>query len=99
MTWWTDERIDPAYATFSENILAYADVLGDHIDDDWGLKMSVGAVTIETPVELDLVSEGEDDMAIGCAPPIYREATTLMPVFHTMRVTLAPYDELRRTVR
>jgi hypothetical protein len=32
--------------------------------------------------------------ALGSAPPLYRVETTIMPIFHTLRLTLVPAADL-----
>lgn len=61
-------------------------VLPDLVDEQAGVRSRVTALEVETPVELwvDLTADGR--VEIGGSPPIYHLETSLLPVFHAMRV-------------
>ncbi|MGI9498917.1 MAG: hypothetical protein ACR2P3_02695 [Geminicoccaceae bacterium] len=86
--------IDEAYATFADNITAFADLLGAYEDPSRSQRLRATRIEIETPVEIGLRASGGDVDALGTAPPIYRTETTIMPVFHTMRLTIVPIAQL-----
>lgn len=90
---WNDE-IDEAYASFVDNITAYADIPGVFEDPNRVQRLRVRRIEVETPIELDLRTSKDEITAIGSAPPVYRTETTLMPVFHTLRMTLVPLSDL-----
>jgi hypothetical protein len=48
------------------------------------------ALTIETPIELEITADDDGDVTIASAPPTQQIETTFMPVFHHMRVTVTP---------
>lgn len=92
MSW--NEEIDEAYASFVDNITAFADIEGIFEDPHHMQRLRVRRVEVETPIELDLRVSREGVTALGTAPPVYRTDTTIMPVFHTLRLTLVPRAEL-----
>ncbi len=92
MTW--KPGIDEAYAPFAGNITAFADLLGAYEDPGKTQRLRATGIKVETPVELDLLSQGGHVMAIGTTPPVYRVETTIMPVFHTLRMTIVPSAEV-----
>lgn len=86
---WNDD-IDEAYASFVDNIIAFADIPGIFEDPQHVQRLRVRKIEVETPIELDLRASKEAVTALGTAPPVYRTETTIMPVFHTLRMTLVP---------
>ena len=62
-----------------------ADLLSLDPDNDGG---HVSALTITMPVELDVLALGNQVVALGAAPPTQHIATTVLPVFHDLRLTL-----------
>ncbi len=62
-----------------------ADLLSLDADDDGG---HVSALTIAMPVELDTLAVGDRVVALGAAPPTQHIATSVLPVFHGLRLTL-----------
>jgi hypothetical protein len=47
--------------------------------------MTLEELSVETPIELSLHIDGTGRVEIGCAPPLYRVAVTIEPVFHALR--------------
>ena len=45
-------------------------------------------IAIATPVELDVLAGGEQVLALGASPPTQSIETSVLPVFHQLRVTL-----------
>ncbi len=62
-----------------------ADLLSLDPDEDGG---HVAALTIAMPVELDALALGDRVLALGASPPTQRIATSVLPVFHGLRITL-----------
>jgi len=85
---WDRSQIDEAYASFAGNITAFSDVLGVIEDENNIQRFSVEKFHIETPIELDLRQNENEEITLGSAPPIYRTQTTILPVFHTLRMTI-----------
>ena len=92
MSW--DDGIDEAYASFAANVTAFADIPGVFEDPGGAQRLRIRQIEVETPIELDLRASGDGVAALGTAPPVYRTETTIMPVFHTLRMTLVPDAEL-----
>ncbi|WP_404338215.1 hypothetical protein AB2M62_04700 [Sphingomonas sp. MMS12-HWE2-04] len=82
------ERLDPL-----PPLGAFVGELMDVIDpeDPAGLER----ITVDMPLELDLLSGGGQILALGASPPTQRIETSILPVFHRLRVTLAaqPIEE------
>lgn len=67
-------------------VVAMVDV--DRVGDDL-MEFHVEELTFDLPVELDPWYEGDVVSSLGASPPTQIVATTVMPVFHRLRVTLA----------
>jgi len=50
--------------------------------------MQMTAITVAMPVELDVLSGGGRVLALGASPPTQAIETSVLPVFHQLRVTL-----------
>ena len=74
----------------SDFVTAMVDIdrVGDVVSE-----MHVDELTFDLPVELDPWYEGEAVSALGASPPTQIVATTVMPVFHRLRVTLGEGEE------
>jgi hypothetical protein len=77
-------------------------LLGLAVLDEEGEVMSElespGAATIERiiiafPAELDVWTAEGEVTALGASPPTQYTETTIMPVFHHLRLTLGVHDE------
>jgi len=62
-----------------------ADLLAIDAADDG---MAMTAITVAMPVELDILAGGGRVLALGGAPPTQAIETSVLPVFHQLRVTL-----------
>jgi len=92
MSW--DEEIDEAYVSFVDQLVAFGSIPGVFEDPHHIQRLRVRRIEVETPIELDLRSSDGSVNAIGGAPPLYRVETTIMPVFHTLRLTLVSAADL-----
>lgn len=45
-------------------------------------------VTLDLPVQLDIGVLDDGQVVIGSSPPLYYVETTIMPVFHQLKVTI-----------
>lgn len=50
-------------------------------------------LTVEMPIEIDLLAGGDAVLACGASPPTQRIETSILPIFHRLRVTLAAEPE------
>lgn len=66
---------------------------GSFIDTkQFGFSMNIETVHIETPFELDIDTDENGLVTIGVSPPMYYVATSVEPVFHSMKVTMELTD-------
>lgn len=66
-------------------VVAMVDV--DRVADD-SMEFHVEELTFDLPVELDPWYDGDLVSSLGASPPTQIVSTTVMPVFHRLRVTL-----------
>jgi hypothetical protein len=91
---WDGTAMDEAFAPFAGNVTAFADVLGLFEDAQGIQRFRVTALSVETPVELVVQTDSDGAVRLGAAPPLYRVDTTVLPVFHRLRMTLVPQHRL-----
>ncbi|MEL6959098.1 MAG: hypothetical protein AAGL89_09135 [Pseudomonadota bacterium] len=72
----------PSLAEFVELITEPARETSDHL--------SVEEMTVELPVEVQLISDGAGDggMSIHASAPTQQVATSVLPIWHSMRLTI-----------
>jgi hypothetical protein len=81
--------IDEKYLNLEAFIHAVSPDIGQIEDSVYkSTAMSVEEIHIDMPVELDLNSSEEKGIAMGVAPPLYYAATSLLPVFHNIKLTI-----------
>lgn len=83
----TENDLDEALIPLHEHVIAHTSVFADIVDETNGIKMMVSEIGIETPIELQILTNENGQLMIGTAPPLYLEETTIMPVFHNLKFT------------
>jgi hypothetical protein len=74
----------PPLPPLAETVLAMVDVDGI---GNAAQEMHVSELTFDLPVEIEASADAGSVIALGLAPPTQIIATTVMPVFHRLRVT------------
>lgn len=83
-------HIDEAFLTMSELIETLSDLEG-HVTGLEGaeiIRMEMEAVELELPLQLDITVSDEGEVIVGGVPPLYYVETTVLPVFHQLRIAL-----------
>ena len=77
----TIDQLDPLppLGNFLANLLALE-------PEDGNIRMT--AITVSMPVEFDILAGGGQVLALGASPPTQAIETSVLPVFHQLRVTL-----------
>ncbi|HEY0997799.1 MAG TPA: hypothetical protein VGD77_17550 [Gemmatimonadaceae bacterium] len=91
-----DARPDLALPPLGTLVAGFADVdaviaeaTSGAADSGTGRALSIAQLALETPVELELtVDEAGRVTALGGSTPTQWTATTVLPVFHTMRLRI-----------
>lgn len=75
-------------------LTAFADMPDARKDDSLGITCSVSRIKLDLPFEVGIRTADSGDVALGCAPPTQKIETGIMPVFHRLRITLEPNDDI-----
>ncbi|UEM21763.1 hypothetical protein JL100_003070 [Skermanella mucosa] len=77
------------FGDFAADLAVFAETLEDA---DAGVSLAVESMTIDLPVELEVLVDDDGRVRLGGEPPTQVTATSVMPVFHRMRITLGGAD-------
>ncbi len=83
-----DSPIDEALVPLASLIEGLAAVGGQQRDEQLGVSMSIESMKLDLPVELDILTDDNGQVIIGGAPPTQYTETTIMPVFHQLKMTV-----------
>ena len=78
--------MDEAFRPLRDTIVALVDqppVVGH---GPLSQRVSMTAIEIDMPLELDVTRDASGALAIGITPPLYLLKTSVLPSFHQMRV-------------
>lgn len=79
--------VDDALAPFSAYIASLLAIPDPSVDESTGQSLYVESLRLSMPFEMDTFSDGTRVLLAGGPPTQYTE-TTIMPVFHQLRVTI-----------
>ena len=79
--------MDEAFLYFNELLLEMTAIDGEIVANEAGFKLEIDKVTIETPIELCILTNDEGRVEIGTVPPLYLVDTSFLPSYHTIRFT------------
>ena len=79
------QKIDEALVPFHEQINAMLEIDGTIEDKNADFRMIIHEVTIESPVQLDIIVDEDESVTLGSSPPLYYVDTEVQPVFHKIR--------------
>lgn len=87
------DQIDEAMFPLNEHVreLLNLDGLVENLDS--GIRMEIFEATVESPVQLEIIVEEDGKITLGSSPPLYYELTSIMPVFHAMKITMTNEEE------
>ena len=77
--------MDEAFLQFNEIIKKLSSFEGDINDKDNGIRSYIYEFEIDTPVELDILTDEEGKLQIGMVPPLYRVNTSFRPSYHKIK--------------
>ena len=77
--------MDESFLPFNEIIEKLSSFSGDTHDKDNGIRSYIYEFEIETPVELDILTDEKGKVLIGMVPPLYRVNTTFRPSYHKIK--------------
>lgn len=79
-------KIDEAFLEISDFVQELADMEGQVGSEAIGVSMEIEKATMELPVELDIQVDDQGKVYLGAIPPMYYVETTIMPVFHQIKL-------------
>lgn len=62
-------------------------------DENTGLAMTVENVNLNMPVEIGITVDDNGKVTLSGSPPTQRTKTTILPVFHQMKIKVVRDDE------
>ena len=78
---------DDRYVPVSELVAGLVVDDGEAIDEDVGLAVTLEKIATDFPIELR-IEHGETGLRIVTAPPTQHVETSILPVWHQLRVTI-----------
>jgi hypothetical protein len=80
------EKIDEALMPVHNYVTVLFDIEASAGDEEWGVKMEIDEVSIDMPVQMDIIVSDDGQVTIGVSPPLHYVATGIEPVFHRISV-------------
>ena len=80
--------IDEAMLEMGEFIVQMSDFNGHLFDPDSLTSFQLEEVDLSMPVQLDLLVQDDGAVTLGGSPPLYYADTTILPVFHQLKVKI-----------
>lgn len=84
--------MDEAFFPFSEMIDKISAIDGEQHDSANGIHSYITRLEIESPVELDILTDASGKVQIGIVPPLYRVDTSFQPAYHSIRFTAEIFE-------
>lgn len=80
--------VDEAMLQVNEFITEMTDLEAYMLSPDQDFAMKVKSIFIDMPLQLDLHVQEDGQVKLGSSPPLYYVETTVMPVFHQIKVNI-----------
>ena len=77
--------MDETFLPFHEIIEKLSSFKGEINDEENGIRSYIYEFEIDTPVELDILTDENGRVQIGVIPPLYRINTTFRPSYHRIK--------------
>jgi hypothetical protein len=90
-----DKYIDEAFLPMFTHLVETTAVQETiYSDEEAGFKLEMEEMSFEMPIEMDVYVDGDGKVHIGSVPPLYYANTSLQPIYHQLRVTVAEEKEV-----
>jgi hypothetical protein len=84
--------MDEAFLPFNQMIDKLSSLDAEIYDEHNGIHLFIERFEIDTPVELDIVTDEQGKVHIGIVPPLYRVETSYQPSYHSLRFSAEKYE-------
>ncbi len=90
--------VDEDFISFSDLVEDLSDIDGSikGVFNDDAVNMEIEEVEMEVPVELSISVDDMGKVTLGGTPPQYSVETTIMPVFHQLKLKLITIDKFEQ---
>ncbi len=75
---------------FAELLTALTNLDLEVGSEEAGVRFSVDRLQLETPIEVTQQADPSDTLSVRASPPTQSIATSVMPTFHRLRLTIEP---------
>ena len=86
--------MDEAFLPLAELVPGLLPVLPDLYDAESGTRSRITGYDVTTPIELSIDVAADGTVALGGVPPLYHVSTSLLPVFHSIRLVAVQEGEV-----
>ncbi|MDO9553356.1 hypothetical protein [Rhodonellum sp.] len=81
-------EIDEAMLEMSGFVSQMVDLDGLLFDLEEKVLVQLEKADLEIPIQLEILNTNDEGLKIGCSPPLYYVETTVLPVFHQLKVNI-----------
>jgi hypothetical protein len=81
------DKLDEAMMPLNNFVEQITEIDGYVKDKEKGINMHINRITVQMPVEMDIIVGENGEVTIGSSPPLYYVETTILPVFHNITIT------------
>lgn len=86
------DKIDEAMLPFNE-FAGSLSLFNGRITDDLNMaSMHIENIQLSLPIQLDISVDENGDVTLGASPPLYYISTTVLPVFHNIKLTVSKHS-------
>ncbi|UII31262.1 hypothetical protein LVD17_23505 [Fulvivirga ulvae] len=83
-----DQKVDEAMLELGDFVYEMSDIDGYLTSTEAEFALKMENVELDIPVQLDIRVAPDGTVQIGGSPPLYYVETTVMPVFHQMKINI-----------
>lgn len=88
----SENPVDEVLMQFSEMIDILSDYEKQRVDPETGQVMTIEEIKLNYPIELKVTTDSEEKVTIKSSPPTQRTETTILPVFHQIKMRIVRDD-------
>lgn len=85
--------IDEAMMSFEEMVNELVEPVDEILDEENGVLMGISKISLDMPIQLDVVVDENGKVQLGATPPLYHVETSFGSVFHQLRFTFEEVEK------